>query len=80
MNSLSVAVVGTGLMGKGIGHTFAAHNCKVYMYGRSPNHQDKMYEYLDHEVEKNKAFNKRTARDPRQHGVYVYSRGLSSTL
>ncbi|WP_430882602.1 3-hydroxyacyl-CoA dehydrogenase family protein [Fusibacter sp. JL216-2] len=54
MNSLSVAVVGTGLMGKGIGHTFAAHNCKVYMYGRSPNHQDKMYEYLDHEVEKNR--------------------------
>ena len=54
MNNFTVAVVGTGLMGKGIGHTFAANDCKVYMYGRSPNHQDKMYEYLDHEVEKNR--------------------------
>ncbi len=54
MTSPVIAVIGTGLMGKGIGHTFALNNCKVHMYGRSPNHQDIMYEYLNHEVEKNR--------------------------
>ncbi len=54
MNNRVIAVIGTGLMGKGICHLFAQNDYTVYLYGRSLDHREKMKAYLEHEVKKNR--------------------------
>ncbi|MCX7922137.1 MAG: 3-hydroxyacyl-CoA dehydrogenase family protein [Clostridia bacterium] len=49
-----IAVVGTGLMGKGIAHVFAAGNYKVDIFGRRDDINKEFYEYLNKDVSKGK--------------------------
>ncbi|GAU79286.1 3-hydroxyacyl-CoA dehydrogenase family protein [Fusibacter sp. 3D3] len=52
MKNCDIAVIGTGLMGKGISHLFAQNGYTVHIYGRSLDHKDKMMSYLEHELKK----------------------------
>lgn len=49
-----VAVIGTGMMGSGIAHSFALNNYIVYFFGRSSNYKDKFLCYLENEVKSNR--------------------------
>jgi len=44
-----VAVIGTGLMGKGIAHTFALNGFEVDLYGRSDGYREKFLDYIEYE-------------------------------
>ena len=44
-----VAVIGTGLMGKGIAHTFALHGFEVDLFGRSDGYREKFFDYIEYE-------------------------------
>ncbi|MCX7748805.1 MAG: 3-hydroxyacyl-CoA dehydrogenase family protein [Clostridia bacterium] len=52
MNINRIAVVGTGLMGKGIVHVFASHNFKVDFFGRRDNVKEELIHYFENEVKK----------------------------
>lgn len=57
MGKYKVAVIGSGLMGTGIAHTFAVRDFQVDLYGHSKNFRDKVLRYLHHE-EKQKRLTK----------------------
>lgn len=52
MRNKRIAVLGTGLMGKGIAHTFAINDFHVDLYGHSEGFQEQVLVYLQYEEEK----------------------------
>lgn len=49
MSINKVAVIGTGLMGKGIAHTFALNGFKVNLFGRTDGYREKFLKYIEYE-------------------------------
>lgn len=52
MERFKIAVIGSGLMGTGIAHTFALKDIQVDLYGHSRNFRDKVLQYLQREEQK----------------------------
>ena len=52
MDVRRIAVVGNGLMGKGIAHVFAAKGYKVDLFGRRDDIREEMIAYFDHDIAK----------------------------